>query len=58
MVVSTCNHQIIMVILDNLANMIVTLVFLNNPDGNENLGKVDIIVFGFGQKLLIYIHLQ
>jgi hypothetical protein len=40
-----------MAIWDNLTNMIVTLVFLNNPDGMKILEKL-ISLFGFGQKII------
>jgi hypothetical protein len=50
MVVSTCNHQVIIVILENLTNMIVTLVFLNNSGSVKIVEKLISFVFGFGQK--------
>ena len=52
MVVSTCNHQIIMGILDNLANMIVTLVFLNNPDGIKTMEKLTSLFSVIVQKII------
>jgi hypothetical protein len=56
--VSICNHQVVMVIWDNLTDMIVTLQFLNNSGGMKIIEKLISLFSVLNKKLLIYIHLQ
>jgi hypothetical protein len=41
-----------MAIWDNLTNMIVTLLFLNNPDGIKTLEKLITLFLVIGQKII------